>query len=90
MTTTEFLPTLVTPGTAGRFYVTEGGAVVGGPFRSEAEAADFAWGPQDPPSCSVCDAFGHGYPGGGPCPLEETGEDDLWERELWALEDALR
>jgi hypothetical protein len=21
-------------------------------------------------SCSICDALGHGYPGGGPCPLE--------------------
>jgi hypothetical protein len=23
--------------------------------------------------CSICDGVGHGYPGGGPCPLEETG-----------------
>lgn len=22
------------------------------------------------PCCSICDAPGHGYPGGGPCPLE--------------------
>ncbi|MDQ6796454.1 MAG: hypothetical protein M3011_00275 [Actinomycetota bacterium] len=22
------------------------------------------------PTCSICDAVGHGYPGGGPCPLE--------------------
>lgn len=28
------------------------------------------------PSCSLCDALGHGYPGGGPCPLEETGEPE--------------
>jgi hypothetical protein len=27
------------------------------------------------PTCSLCDAVGHGYPGGGPCPLEERG----WE-----------
>ncbi len=26
-------------------------------------------------TCSICDAVGHGYPGGGPCPLEERGED---------------
>ena len=25
------------------------------------------------PTCSLCDAPGHGYPGGGPCPLEERG-----------------
>lgn len=25
------------------------------------------------PTCSLCDAVGHGYPGGGPCPLEERG-----------------
>lgn len=24
------------------------------------------------PTCSICDALGHGYPGGGPCPLEES------------------
>lgn len=42
------------------------------------------------PACSICDGLGHGYPGGGPCPLEETGEDDPHERRLWALEDARR
>lgn len=25
------------------------------------------------PTCSICDAVGHGYPGGGPCPLEMRG-----------------
>jgi len=24
----------------------------------------------DQPCCSICDGAGHGYPGGGPCPLE--------------------
>lgn len=28
------------------------------------------------PCCSICDGLGHGYPGGGPCPLEEGG---YWE-----------
>jgi hypothetical protein len=35
------------------------------------------------PCCSLCDGLGHGYPGGGPCPLEisyavrdETDTDD--------------
>jgi hypothetical protein len=27
------------------------------------------------PTCSICDGLGHGYPGGGPCPLEEG---DSW------------
>ena len=46
---------------------------------------DMAW---EGPSCSLCDALGHGYPGGPPCPLEDRGEYDPCERELWALEDA--
>lgn len=25
------------------------------------------------PTCSICDGLGHGYPGAGPCPLEERG-----------------
>ena len=35
------------------------------------------WDPDDDeyegPTCSICDGLGHGYPGGGPCPLEERG-----------------
>jgi len=27
----------------------------------------------DGPTCSICDGLGHGYPGGGPCPLEDRG-----------------
>lgn len=27
---------------------------------------------QEPRCCSICDGMGHGYPGGGPCPLENT------------------
>ena len=26
--------------------------------------------------CLICDGLGHGYPGGGPCPLEERGYED--------------
>jgi hypothetical protein len=33
------------------------------------------------PTCSLCDALGHGYPGGGPCPLEERGWMDAMEEE---------
>lgn len=44
------------------------------------------------PSCSICDALGHGYPGGGPCPLEDRGydEDDSSERWLESLEEGRR
>lgn len=28
------------------------------------------------PTCSICDGLGHGYPGAGPCPLEDRGYDD--------------
>lgn len=34
------------------------------------------------PTCSLCDAPGHGYPGGGPCHLEDVDySDEPW----WAL-----
>lgn len=29
----------------------------------------------DERTCSLCDAVGHGYPGAGPCPLEDRGYD---------------
>lgn len=32
----------------------------------------------EPPSCSICDGLGHGYPGGPPCPLE-VNEVQRWE-----------
>ena len=35
------------------------------------------------PTCSICDALGHGYPGGGPCPLESP-ESDYYAAELAA------
>ena len=35
------------------------------------------------PTCSLCDGLGHGYPGGGPCPLEERGNYD--GEPAWAL-----
>lgn len=35
------------------------------------------------PCCSVCDGLGHGYPGGGPCPLEESGSYDYDPPEPW-------
>ena len=34
----------------------------------EAEAEQY-----EGPTCSICDAVGHGYPGAGPCPLEDNG-----------------
>jgi hypothetical protein len=34
------------------------------------------------PSCSLCDGLGHGYPGGGPCPLEDRGWQDAWQDEV--------
>lgn len=34
------------------------------------------------PACNICDATGHGYPGAGPCPLEDVDySDEPW----WAL-----
>ena len=39
----------------------------------------------EPPTCSLCDGLGHGYPGGGPCPLEVgyAGYADDLDREEW-------
>ncbi len=83
---------------SGRLYIVEQSSPkttrrIAGPFataQAAADALDDMLG-IDPyyegPSCSICDALGHGYPGGGPCPLEETGEDDPYERMLWAIED---
>lgn len=34
------------------------------------------------PTCNICDAFGHGYPGAGPCPLEDV---DYSDEPDWAL-----
>lgn len=34
------------------------------------------------PTCSICDALGHGYPGAGPCPLEVT---DYSGEPAWAM-----
>jgi len=35
----------------------------------------------DAPCCSICDGVGHGYPGGGPCPLENRGAWDSFRDE---------
>lgn len=69
----------VVEGTAGRFYVVENGKVTDGPM-SEASAFEAAYGPEEGPSCSICDGLGHGYPGGRPCPLEERGGYEPEER----------
>jgi hypothetical protein len=38
--------------------------------------ADLAYEEEYVPTCSLCDGAGHGYPGAGPCPLEERGSYD--------------
>jgi hypothetical protein len=65
----------IVAGTNGRHYITVKGKVVAR-FGSDAEAAEYLYGPPDPPTCSLCDGIGHGYPGAGPCPLEERGAMD--------------
>jgi hypothetical protein len=34
-------------------------------------------------TCSLCDAVGHGYPGAGPCPLEDRGWADQADDDGW-------
>jgi hypothetical protein len=54
-------------------------------FIGSVEGADEAqFGSDDPwlPTCSICDALGHGYVGAGFCPLEDVDySDEPW----WAL-----
>ena len=46
------------------------------PYEYEPEPWEFE------PTCRICDATGHGYPGVGPCPLEDVSyADEPW----WAL-----
>lgn len=44
--------------------------------------ADYDGQEYEGPHCSICDALGHGYPGGGPCPLEMT---DYSGEPAWAM-----
>lgn len=64
-------------GSAGRWYIIDKrtGKVLSGPMTQDACMYAFGW---EGPSCSICDGLGHGYPGGGPCPLEDRG---AWEPE---------
>ncbi len=81
-TTYSTAPLTHRPGTSGRHYVLEGSKVIH-TARSLGDALEFIYGPQgwEGPSCSICDGLGHGFPGGGPCPLEDRGWAD-------ALDDA--
>lgn len=44
--------------------------------------SDYDLGEMEGPTCSICDALGHGYPGGGPCPLEQA---DYSGEPEWAM-----
>lgn len=44
-----------------------------------AELSDYEEAMYDQRCCSICDGAGHGYPGAGPCPLEERGSYDARE-----------
>ena len=61
---------------------------VGGHFVAAISCEDFGCFDQepDPPTCNICDAVGHGYPGAGPCPLE-VGQYDPREEAEMALHD---
>jgi hypothetical protein len=43
---------------------------------------DYAGQGEEGPTCSICDGLGHGYPGGPPCPLEQT---DYSGEPPWAM-----
>lgn len=50
--------------------------------RYSATDADYYVYADEGPTCSICDGLGHGYPGGGPCPLEEGMSEADYEREV--------
>lgn len=52
-------------------------AQIKGIFLTEEDAYWASLPPEE--TCSICDALGHGYPGAGPCPLEERGFDNEYE-----------
>ena len=65
-------------GTNGRWYVLDQDRkVIAGPMSQEDVMFYFGW---EGPTCSICDGLGHGYPGGGPCPLEDRGAYEPEER----------
>lgn len=65
-------------GTNGRWYILDQDRkVISGPMSREDCMYAFGW---EGPSCSICDGLGHGYPGGGPCPLEDRGAYEPEER----------
>lgn len=55
-------------------YQAQGARYVPSAWDVDTRAPESDQEPAEPPTCSICDGLGHGYPGGGPCPLEETGE----------------
>lgn len=62
--------------------VSDGTWIVGSPF-----VCDECYSTIDEPrTCSLCDAIGHGYPGAGPCPLEDRGWDDRPDREMFTFQ----
>jgi hypothetical protein len=65
-------------GSNGRWYIVDStGKVISGPMSREACMYAFGW---EGPRCSLCDGLGHGYPGGGFCPLEDRGAYEPEER----------
>lgn len=44
---------------------------------------DYALSMNEGPTCSICDASGHGYSGGPPCPLEDSA--DYSNLPAWAV-----
>ncbi len=49
-------------------------------YYSMGQAADYQ------PTCNICDGYGHGYPGAGPCPLEIGPPMDPREEMMEALD----
>ena len=60
------------PATGRRYFIEANGLAVAADYPDDDPTYD------EGPTCSLCDALGHGYPGGGPCPLEDRG---WWDAE---------
>lgn len=82
MTADTTAETTLIHGTNGRAYLADAKGKVLRRLTVEEENSYLAnlvdaW--DEGPTCSLCDGLGHGYPGGGPCPLEDRGWDDYEE-----------
>lgn len=63
----------ISPATGISYFIDADGKAV--PAK-QVEGEEFEEWFDEGPTCSICDGLGHGYPGGRPCPLEDSYDGD--------------